>query len=171
MPRDRRDLRPRASRARRRRCGAPRVHGTTVALPATLKDATRPEGVGDGSDGPGKRPLLWNICPGKHSIARAEPFAPTGTLARAVLGAPPAHARGSRSSSRVALLGAAIVLADASLIEPIAVRAGLWRWTEPGLFAVPLVGIVGWAFFAWAAAFASGGVQNSGSRAMNSFAG
>src|SRR5439155_24844517 len=49
-----------------------------------------------------------------------------------------------------ALLAAAFVLADASLIEPIAVRAGLWRWTEPGLFAVPPVGILGWALFAGA---------------------
>lgn len=70
------------------------------------------------------------------------------TLARAVL---PDDPRRGRVSSRVALLGAAIVLADASLIEPIAVRAGLWRWIEPGLFGVPVIGIVGWAFFAWAA--------------------
>ncbi|HZS41952.1 MAG TPA: carotenoid biosynthesis protein [Polyangia bacterium] len=46
------------------------------------------------------------------------------------------------------LVAAAFVLADASLIEPIAVRAGLWRWTEPGLFAVPPIGILGWALFA-----------------------
>jgi hypothetical protein len=49
------------------------------------------------------------------------------------------------------LVGAAIVLADASLIEPIAVHAGLWTWTEPGLFAVPPIGIIGWAYFAGAA--------------------
>ncbi|HEY2744819.1 MAG TPA: carotenoid biosynthesis protein [Polyangia bacterium] len=49
------------------------------------------------------------------------------------------------------LVGAGIVLADASLIEPIAVHAGLWTWTEPGLFAVPPIGILGWAFFAGAA--------------------
>lgn len=49
------------------------------------------------------------------------------------------------------LVGAAIVLADASLIEPIAVHAGLWTWTEPGLFAVPPIGILGWAYFAGAA--------------------
>jgi hypothetical protein len=49
------------------------------------------------------------------------------------------------------LLGGAIVLADASLIEPIAVHAKLWTWTEPGLFAVPPIGILGWAFFAGAA--------------------
>lgn len=53
--------------------------------------------------------------------------------------------------ARAALAGAAIVLADASLIEPIAVHAGLWRWTEPGLFAVPPIGILGWAYFAGAA--------------------
>ena len=46
---------------------------------------------------------------------------------------------------------AAIVLADASFIEPIAVRAGLWWWTKPGLFAVPPVGVLGWALFALAA--------------------
>lgn len=51
----------------------------------------------------------------------------------------------------VPLLGAAIVLADASLIEPIAVASGLWTWTHPGLFAVPLIGIAGWSFFAGAA--------------------
>jgi hypothetical protein len=49
------------------------------------------------------------------------------------------------------LVGAAIVLADASLIEPIAVHAGLWTWTEPGLLAVPPIGILGWAYFAGAA--------------------
>jgi hypothetical protein len=48
-------------------------------------------------------------------------------------------------------IAAAFVLADASLIEPIAVRAGLWSWSEPGLFGVPPVGILGWAFFTFAA--------------------
>ena len=51
----------------------------------------------------------------------------------------------------VPLVGAGLVLADASLIEPIAVHAGLWSWTEPGLFAVPPIGIVGWGLFAGAA--------------------
>jgi hypothetical protein len=44
-------------------------------------------------------------------------------------------------------LSAFIVLADASLIEPIAVASGLWSWNEPGLFHVPLIGILGWSFF------------------------
>jgi hypothetical protein len=42
-----------------------------------------------------------------------------------------------------------MVLYDASLIEPIAVQAKLWSWNEPGLFKVPFIGILGWAFFAW----------------------
>jgi hypothetical protein len=48
----------------------------------------------------------------------------------------------------VPLVGAAFVWADASLIEPIAVGSGLWQWTEPGLFEVPPIGILGWAFHA-----------------------
>ena len=46
------------------------------------------------------------------------------------------------------LLAGLFVLADASLIEPISVQAGLWRWFEPGLFNVPPIGIIGWAVFA-----------------------
>lgn len=48
------------------------------------------------------------------------------------------------------LVASALVLADASLMEPVAVRAGLWRWSEPGLFEVPLIGIAGWSYFALA---------------------
>lgn len=48
----------------------------------------------------------------------------------------------------VPLAGAALVFADAWLIEPIAVAAGLWRWHAPGLFGVPPIGVLGWAFFA-----------------------
>ena len=54
-----------------------------------------------------------------------------------------------RSARRlVPLVGAGLVLADASFIEAIAVRAGLWRWFAPGFFGVPPVGVLGWAFFA-----------------------
>jgi hypothetical protein len=48
----------------------------------------------------------------------------------------------------VAGVAALIVLADASLIEPIATASGLWAWTEPGPFRVPIIGILGWAYFA-----------------------
>lgn len=44
-----------------------------------------------------------------------------------------------------------LTAADASLIEPIAVRSALWSWSDAGLFDVPLVGIAGWAMFAGAA--------------------
>jgi len=56
-------------------------------------------------------------------------------------------------AGRLALLTGALVVFDAALIEPIAVRAGLWSWNEPGLFTVPLIGILGWGFFAAAATF------------------
>ncbi|MFK7991886.1 MAG: carotenoid biosynthesis protein [Sandaracinaceae bacterium] len=55
--------------------------------------------------------------------------------------------------SRVVFVASALVLADASLIEPIAVKAGLWWWNEPGLFEVPPIGILGWALFAWGCFF------------------
>jgi hypothetical protein len=44
---------------------------------------------------------------------------------------------------------ALLVLADACLIEPIAVHAKLWSWNAPGAFGVPPVGVLGWAAFAW----------------------
>ncbi|MGD8519519.1 MAG: carotenoid biosynthesis protein [Desulfobacterales bacterium] len=49
----------------------------------------------------------------------------------------------------VPLTAAAIVLTDASLIEPVGVQTGLWSWKQPGLFDVPPIGILGWAYFAF----------------------
>jgi hypothetical protein len=46
-----------------------------------------------------------------------------------------------------AIVGVVVTL-DASLVEVVAVRAGLWSWSEPGHLGVPLVGILGWGFFA-----------------------
>ncbi len=63
-------------------------------------------------------------------------------LARALVGA--------RHWAVPAITGT-FVLADASLIEPIAVSAELWRWSEPGIFHVPVIGLLGWAMFAAAA--------------------
>jgi hypothetical protein len=45
--------------------------------------------------------------------------------------------------------GGAIVLTDAMLIEPVAVKAGLWVWHEPGIFGVPPAGILGWGIFSF----------------------
>ncbi len=47
----------------------------------------------------------------------------------------------------VPLASAAMVLADASFMEPIAVQAGLWTWYAPGFFGVPPVGVLGWSLF------------------------
>jgi hypothetical protein len=49
------------------------------------------------------------------------------------------------------LIVGAIVVIDASMVEVLAVRAGMWRWAEPGHLGVPLIGILGWGFFAAAA--------------------
>lgn len=49
-----------------------------------------------------------------------------------------------------------MVLFDASLVEVIAVRAGYWSWAEPGHLAVPLIGMLGWSFFAVGAAWGLG---------------
>lgn len=46
------------------------------------------------------------------------------------------------------LIVGAVVAFDASLVEVVAVRAGLWSWSEPGHLGVPLVGIIGWGYFA-----------------------
>jgi hypothetical protein len=52
-----------------------------------------------------------------------------------------------RGLERAAIVGA-IVAFDASLVEVIAVRADLWSWAEAGHLGVPVLGILGWGFFA-----------------------
>lgn len=42
----------------------------------------------------------------------------------------------------------AVVVFDASLVEVLAVRAGMWSWAEPGHLGVPVIGILGWGYFA-----------------------
>lgn len=49
--------------------------------------------------------------------------------------------------ARAAVVGAIVVI-DASLVEVVAVRAGLWSWAEGGHLGVPVLGILGWGFFA-----------------------
>lgn len=46
---------------------------------------------------------------------------------------------------------AALVAFDASLVEVVAVRAGLWSWAEGGHLGVPIIGILGWGYFAFGA--------------------
>ncbi len=52
------------------------------------------------------------------------------------------------SPARRAAILFGLVLADATLMEVLATRAGLWSWEEPGLLDVPVLGILGWAYFA-----------------------
>lgn len=44
-------------------------------------------------------------------------------------------------------VGVAVVI-DASLVETIAVAAGLWQWVEGGYLGVPVIGVLGWGAFA-----------------------
>lgn len=46
-----------------------------------------------------------------------------------------------------------IILTDAAFIETVSVQSELWSWQKPGLFNVPLIGIFGWAPFAFLCAF------------------
>jgi len=55
---------------------------------------------------------------------------------------------GGEQRGKIAALTFGMVLLDAALIEPVAVAAGLWAWTEVGVFGVPIIGIIGWAVFA-----------------------
>ena len=51
-------------------------------------------------------------------------------------------------AQRWPLLMFALVVADAYFIEPAAVDAGLWTWTQPGPFSIPTIGIWGWGLYA-----------------------
>jgi len=55
---------------------------------------------------------------------------------------------GRTGGARVLLAAGAMVFIDAYVMEPIAVQSGLWSWNEPGLFAVPPIGVLGWSYFA-----------------------
>lgn len=54
---------------------------------------------------------------------------------------------GGRGGLAVVLLTAAMVFADAYVMEPIAVSSRLWSWNAPGLFEVPPIGVLGWSLF------------------------
>ena len=58
---------------------------------------------------------------------------------------------GANGALRRPVIVGALVALDASLVEVVAVRAGLWGWVEGGHLGVPIIGVLGWAFFAGAA--------------------
>ncbi|MCA8923032.1 MAG: carotenoid biosynthesis protein [Planctomycetes bacterium] len=68
---------------------------------------------------------------------------------------------------RAAALCAALVFADAALIEPVAVRAGLWAWHAPGIFEVPPIGVLGWSLFAGITSAWFAWLEASGGRALS----
>jgi hypothetical protein len=59
-----------------------------------------------------------------------------------------ARALGASSPRGMAIAVFAIVVVDASMVEIIAVARGMWSWAEPGYLHVPILGILGWGFFA-----------------------
>lgn len=58
----------------------------------------------------------------------------------------------SSPSRLMPLIAGCIVLADAMLIEPVSVNFNLWLWYKPGLYGVPLIGLLGWSYFSFFAA-------------------
>lgn len=54
-------------------------------------------------------------------------------------------------AARGALVVFVLVCADASMVEVLAVRAGLWSWAEGGHLGVPVLGVIAWGIFAGAA--------------------
>ncbi len=95
---------------------------------------------------------FYSYAPGWHLRVDQVPLLIPAIWAPVVLSARRvARSLGASGGALEALLTGALVTFDASLIEPIAVRAGLWSWTEPGVFRVPVIGIVGWGLFAFAA--------------------
>jgi hypothetical protein len=86
-------------------------------------------------------PASWRVAPGGVPLAVVVVWAAVISSAMAVAvrrGAGPAVAR----AASAALLALVVDLA----MEPVAVRAGLWRWTPPGAWlGVPLGNFVGWA--------------------------
>jgi hypothetical protein len=55
----------------------------------------------------------------------------------------------SQRPKLIPLAAGVLVCTDALLIEPVAVNANLWAWSEPGIFHVPPIGILGWGVFAF----------------------
>lgn len=66
----------------------------------------------------------------------------------------------------VPLAGAGIVFTDAALIEPVSVAFGLWSWTRPGLLEVPVIGVLGWAFYGGVAMVALDRLDRGGWRSL-----
>jgi len=86
-------------------------------------------------------PASWRVAPGGVPLAVVVVWAAVISSAVAV-----AVRRGAGSAASRAASAALLALAVDLAMEPVAVRAGLWRWTPPGAWlGVPLGNFVGWA--------------------------
>lgn len=83
----------------------------------------------------------WQLAPGGVPIAVAAVWASV-ILAALTLAA----RRGMATAAQRALAAALVAISLDLLMEPVAVRVGLWRWTPPGgWLGVPVGNFVGWA--------------------------
>jgi len=86
-------------------------------------------------------PACWRVAPGGVPLAVVVVWAAVISSAMAV-----AVRRGAGSAMARAASAALLALVVDLAMEPVAVRAGLWRWTPPGAWlGVPLGNFVGWA--------------------------
>jgi uncharacterized membrane protein len=106
---------------------------------------------------------------GSHTYGRGWLWAPRGVpvavavvWAAVISSAMALAARGAwRGREARAVAAALIALGLDVLMEPVAVRAGLWRWTPPGPWlGVPIGNFVGWAVIV--AAYAAGAERFAG---------
>jgi len=82
----------------------------------------------------------WSVAPGGVPLAVAACWAAVILSALAL-----AHRVGRRSPGGLALGAALCGVGLDLLMEPVAVRSGLWRWTPPGPWhGVPVGNFVGW---------------------------
>jgi hypothetical protein len=82
----------------------------------------------------------WRLAPLGVPVAVALVWAAVISAALAL-----AARRGARSASARAVLAALFAVTLDLMIEPVAVRAGLWQWTPPGPWLkVPVGNFVGW---------------------------
>ena len=86
-------------------------------------------------------PASWRVAPGGVPLAVVLVWAAVISSAMAV-----AVRRGAGSPPSRAVSAALLALLVDLAMEPVAVRAGLWRWTPPGAWlGVPVGNFVGWA--------------------------
>lgn len=91
----------------------------------------------------------WGLAPRGVPLAVAGVWAALISSAMAV-----AARRGYRSPFTRAAAAAALAIVLDALMEPVAVRGGLWEWTPPGPWlGVPLGNFVGWAVIVGAYTF------------------